>query len=105
MSIRGSQLQPMRRIQRIHFVGVRQWLPGNENTTVTEWQANRKMGRVNPDSFLRLNAFRQAMDQLGLPVTEGRIHFEKRTEGGMRQIQEKLWNLGPQGRPQGVLCL
>lgn len=94
-----------RGLTRIHFVGLRRWAPAaSEETTLDEWMRTRQMGSIDPDSFLRLNACRQAMDAAGLALPDARAHFEERTAGSAAKLADKLLALPADERPQAVLC-
>ncbi|MCK6474579.1 MAG: GntR family transcriptional regulator [Planctomycetes bacterium] len=92
-------------LKRVHFVGLRRWAPAaSEETTLDEWKRTRRMGSIDPDSFLRLNACRQAMDAAGLALPDARAHFEERTAGSAEKMAAKLLALPAHERPQAVLC-
>ena len=92
--------------RRIHFVAGYMSLPAPaEEMSRQEVSAFRgKRMRVDPDSYLRLSAFRQAMDECGLPAPEAYVHFRNPMEETPRQLALRLAELPQEQRPQAVVC-
>lgn len=65
-------------------------------------RAGRK--RIDPDSYLRLSAFRQAMDEFGLPIQDNWIHYEWHDVEAVRQLAGTLIALPENERPEAVVC-
>lgn len=60
--------------------------------------------RMDPDSFLRLSAYRQGMDECGLPVPDEFVHFAPDPTQQMEALLPKMLALPPERRPQAVLA-
>lgn len=95
-----------RGLRNIHFVGSLQWEPApNVEMSHAEWKRFRDgRTRVEPDSFLRLGAYRQAMDACGLPAPESRVHFCEPNAEARDAFARKLLALPEGERPEAVVC-
>jgi DNA-binding LacI/PurR family transcriptional regulator len=92
-----------RGLTRIHFVGCLQSVPRNERRLGhLEWRGTSM--RIDPDSPLRQGAYRQAMSELGLPVSENMIHHAMFDAEFNAALAEKLLLLPAAERPEAVLC-
>ncbi|MCX7805216.1 MAG: GntR family transcriptional regulator [Planctomycetota bacterium] len=90
--------------RRIHFVGELIDMPApTPEMTLEEWR-KYKAGRYRPepDSLLRLSAYRDAMYQLGLPAREDWVHFVHARE--MEGFVGRMAALPDGERPDGVIC-
>ncbi|MCW8132161.1 MAG: GntR family transcriptional regulator [Planctomycetota bacterium] len=89
---------------RMHFVGslMEAAAPSTEmpHEEVRAYQLGKR--RVDPDSMLRLNAFRTAMDECGLPVPESAVAFEH--VGQEEALAAGLLALPEAQRPQALVC-
>jgi DNA-binding LacI/PurR family transcriptional regulator len=91
--------------QRIHFVGARvrnpnQRIPGKKNSEGEPIYGRR----IDPDTFLRLSAYRHAMDALGVEVQEDWIHFVD-LEAEAHEALVRRMAKEPRDRwPQAVIC-
>lgn len=87
--------------RRIHFVGMQKWQPGRPSGV--SWarspDADEKK-RVEPDSYLRLSAYRHAMEVLGLPVRDDCVHFCRTEKDETRALAEQLLQLPSDQRPE-----
>ena len=96
-----------RGLTRIHFVGGYMGAPlppaNPQNNTVDAPKSNRAP-RIDPDSHLRLSAYRQAMDECGLAVDDKYIHFAWYGAEGVRPLASKLFALPDHARPEAVIC-
>lgn len=98
------------KIKKIHFVGSKIGGPVvsstlKQNMSDADWRKlYEKNLRVNPDSYLRLNAFRQAMEGAGLGFKEEWVHFESSNLEHMFKLAEKLRRLPKRERPDAVIC-
>ncbi len=92
-------------LTQIHFIGECHWLPAEEmNMSVEEWQKNRSETRMNPDSLMRLSAFRQGMDEKSLGVSDEQVHFTVNGVPQLPNLAKKLASLPKDLRPQALLC-
>ncbi|MFC1582685.1 GntR family transcriptional regulator [Planctomycetota bacterium] len=92
-----------RDITRIHFVGAYVWDPHKKLGP----RGNQKMvygKRIDPDSFLRLSAYRQAMDACGIEVPESWLHVVSNDEDKREKLSGFLTGLPEAERPQAVIC-
>ncbi len=91
---------------RIHFVPGYVGMPHiGEESTETEREAYRRRPmRVDPDSYLRLSAFRQGMEECGLPVPEEYLHFTDDPIHHLENLEKKVLALAPDQRPQAVIA-
>ena len=93
-------------LKRIHFVGGYTALPApSPEMTSAEVEAFRQ-GRmqVDPDSFLRMSAWRQGMAECGLDAPERWTHFENPFFVKERELAGRLLALPERERPEAVLC-
>lgn len=91
--------------RRIHFVGARvrnpnRPIPGKK--TPEGWNVYGR--RVDPDSFLRLSAYRHAMDAMGAEVQEDWIHFVDLEADAHEAFARKLARKPRDRWPQAVIC-
>jgi DNA-binding LacI/PurR family transcriptional regulator len=88
--------------RKIHFVGLT--IPvatPSPNMSIAEVKAFRGgKNRVDPDCYLRLNAYRQGMNECGLPEPPDGVHFFTRIE----QLATKLIGLPEDQRPEAVVA-
>jgi len=80
---------------------------GTPSPTMTAEEAHAFHGdkkRIDPDSYLRLSAYRQAMDEFGLPVQDNWIHYEWHGSEAVRALVQSLLNLPEKERPEAVVC-
>ncbi|MBI3829512.1 MAG: GntR family transcriptional regulator [Planctomycetes bacterium] len=91
----------VRGLKRIHFVGANVWDPTTKITDASRPAGFRFGKRIDPDSFLRLSAYRQAMDAHGLPVTDASIHFQG---DEYKETAAKLAALPEDKRPEALVC-
>lgn len=91
---------------RIHFVPgyMGKPMPGPEAAPNEREAYRREPMRMDPDSFLRLSAYRQGMDECGLPVPDDFVHFEAHPTAQMENLASKVLALPPERRPQAVLA-
>jgi DNA-binding transcriptional regulator YhcF (GntR family) len=86
-------------LNQIHFVGARIWDPyGKPEKGMTSAK------RIDPDTFLRLSAYRQAMDACGLEVPASWIHFVASDTEKRESLVKSLVSKAPEKRPQAVIC-
>lgn len=90
-----------RGMRRIHFVGSRIRDPNTRIEDATKPNGFRFGKRVDPDSFLRMSAFRQAMDAHGLHVPEGWVHFIANDEP---EWPERFATMPVDDRPEALVC-
>lgn len=90
--------------KRMHFVGAKMVAaaPSAEMTPEEVQAFQRGRERIDPDSFLRLSAFRAGMDELGLAVRESEVHFEH--HGGEAALAARLMALPEAERPEAFVC-
>lgn len=93
-------------LTRIHFVPgyMGKALPGPEAGPEEREAYRREPMRMDPDSFLRLSAYRQGMDECGLPVPDEFVHFAPDPTQQMEQLIPRMLALPPARRPQAVLA-
>lgn len=91
--------------RNIHFVGSTIVVaPPSEDMTpreVINYQRSREP-RIDPDTFVRLGAWRAAMEEAGLPAGEDRVHFDR--AGEWDALLEKAAAQPPEARPHGFVC-
>lgn len=89
-----------RGLTRIHFVGAysASHTPGHFR------DVNTKHGRVDPDSYLRMAAWRQALDEAGLEAPASWTHYSTSMPTDLDRLAERLWSLPAEERPQAVVC-
>ncbi|MBI3829814.1 MAG: GntR family transcriptional regulator [Planctomycetes bacterium] len=91
-----------RGLKRIHFAGALIRDPEHRTPDASMNYGVRFGRRVDPDSYLRLSAYRQAMEVHGLRVPEQWVHFEPNS--GLEAFAARLAALPEADRPQAVLC-
>jgi DNA-binding LacI/PurR family transcriptional regulator len=93
--------------RRIHFVGGLLRKPAESFEAFLSGGESRfdpQRARIDPDSLLRLSAFRQAMAELGLPAPETCIHYAWPDKQHLRSKAEELARLDLAERPEAVVC-
>lgn len=90
--------------QNIHFVGATMVVaPPRPDMTHAEVVAfQRGKARIDPDTFVRLGAWRAAMEEAGLPAGDDRMHFDR--PGEWEDLLEKALGKPADQRPQGFVC-
>lgn len=58
--------------------------------------------RIDPDSLLRLHAFRLGLDMAGLPFSERQVHFGRADR--YEAIAQAMLAMPEHERPQGLVC-
>lgn len=91
-----------RGLRRIHFIGTKVWDPNVRIPDATQRDGYRFGKRVDPDTFLRLSAYRQALDAHGIDSPAGWVHFQTNEEDQKMAVQ--LAALAEADRPQALLC-
>ncbi len=93
-------------LKRIFFVGTNLHVPAPHGEMGREdWIAHqRSHARADPDSFLRMNAWRQGMFESNLPVKDDWVHFTRQREAEMPVVANKLMSLPIGERPEAVVC-
>lgn len=90
-------------IRNIHFIGTRM-----ANPNAIQWTKDgyKKVWgrRTNPDSLLRLNACRHALDAFGLELPERRVHFISYDIPHHQALFEEFAALPADERPEAVFC-
>ena len=93
-------------LTRIHFVGsiMEAAAPSAEMTPeeVRVFQIGKQ--RVDPDSYLRLSAYRHGMQECALQVREPWIHFGWHDAASARILFKALMALPESDRPQALIC-
>ena len=92
--------------QRIHFIGGRMSAaPPREEMPVPEVLAlQERQTRIDPDSFLRLSAFRAALDEGGLHLPEEAVHFLDFSAASRDALCTRWFALPAERRPDGLVC-
>jgi DNA-binding LacI/PurR family transcriptional regulator len=90
-----------RGLRRIHFVGARIWDPHTKIPDPTHPRGYRFGKRIDPDTFLRLSAYRQALDAHGIEIRPGWEHYQAEED---TELAGQLAALGSEDRPQALLC-
>jgi DNA-binding LacI/PurR family transcriptional regulator len=92
--------------KRIHYLGSYMAIPAPSGDMTLEeviaFQAGKK--RIDPDSYLRLSAYRQAMDECGLSVADDWIHHEWAKPEYLRELARPLAARPADERPQAFIC-
>ena len=95
-----------RGLRRIHFVGGFTSIPAPTAqmtlAEVTAFRAGRQ--QVDPDSYLRLGAWRQSMAECGLPAPESWAHFENSLQVPDAELAERLLALPKEEAPEAAIC-
>lgn len=89
--------------RNIHFIGARIRDPN----VVLKSESDAKVSfgkRIDPDSFLRLSAFRHAMDACGQDVPESRVHFVASDDRERSKLAAHMAALPGSERPDAVVC-
>lgn len=91
-------------LKKIHFVGSPSWrLPLDlKGVHHKDWMKNR-VKADNPDSLLRLSAYRHGMDLAGLEVQNDWIHLTANNSKPIKELVERLASLPEGERPEGFL--
>jgi DNA-binding LacI/PurR family transcriptional regulator len=93
-------------LQRIFFVGGYMGVPTPSADMTPEaanaFQAGKE--RIDPDSFIRLSAYRQAMDACGLRYHEHWVSFAWYQKEHMDALTAQYFALPEGERPQAVIC-
>jgi DNA-binding LacI/PurR family transcriptional regulator len=92
--------------KRLHFVGsLMSAATPHEIMSDKEWHSDwSARTRVSPDSILRLNAFRSAMEEMATPIESDAIHFARPNSAAMSKLAAQLADLPSDKRPDGVMC-
>jgi DNA-binding LacI/PurR family transcriptional regulator len=92
--------------KRLHFVGsLMSAATPQDLMSEEEWRSGwNTLTRVDPDTILRLNAFRSGMDECGLPLEPNALHFVRTSPAAMSALAEQLASLPVEQRPDGVVC-
>ncbi|MCK6471619.1 MAG: GntR family transcriptional regulator [Planctomycetes bacterium] len=90
--------------RNLHFVGSTMVVaPPSPDMTHAEVVAfQRGKARIDPDTFVRLGAWRAAMEEAGLTAGDDRVHFD--WPGEWEALVEKAAGLPAEQRPQGFVC-
>lgn len=93
-------------LTRIHFVGGLIHKPfGNyENRPRGEAYYTPENTMLDPDSFLRLAAWREALSQHGLNASDANVRFAWTEENHAIHMAREIVDLPEDRRPQAVLC-
>ncbi len=92
-------------LKKIHYVGALRQTPGVSKfkpTPNNPWPWTHC--RIDPDSFLRLSAYRQAMDANGIKVPEQWIHHVPSLSECHKLLAEHLAQLPKADRPEALVC-
>ncbi len=95
-----------RGFKRIHFVGARIGISApTADMSDEEWD-RYKVGkkRVDPDTYLRLSAFRQAMDEAGYQIPESWIHYSPVSQKYLDPLAKTLADLPKEEQPEILIC-
>jgi DNA-binding LacI/PurR family transcriptional regulator/DNA-binding transcriptional regulator YhcF (GntR family) len=87
-------------LKRIHFVGANVWDPHTRIPDASE-DGFHFGKRADPDSFLRLSAWRQAMDAHRIEVSESWMHFQTNVD---KDLAPRLAAMPEAERPQALVC-
>jgi DNA-binding LacI/PurR family transcriptional regulator len=85
-------------LRRIYFLGVY-----SASHTPGRMKQDATRGRVEPDSYLRLSAYQQALHEADVVGRPEWVHF-CHNAGDTEQLAEKLCTLPKDKRPEAVLC-
>lgn len=90
--------------KQIHFLGSRMVAaaPSAEMPPAEVFAYQKGRDRVDPDSLLRLHAFRAGMDEAGLPVSEQQTHYCQ--HGAETALAERLLALPRAEWPDAFVC-
>lgn len=93
-------------LKRIAFLGSRITLP-TPSPMMTDDEAHAyRAGKfeVDPDSFLRLSACRQAIDEFGLSIQDNWISHEWHHAEAMSAVAARFLSMPENERPQAAIC-
>jgi DNA-binding LacI/PurR family transcriptional regulator len=92
--------------KRIHFVGGFTAIPAPSEDMSRQEVAEFRQGRmqIDPDSFLRMSAYRQAMHRNNLAVNENWVHFKNPYFHGDQALAAELLALPREDAPDAVIC-
>lgn len=92
--------------RQIHFIGGFTAIPAPSEDMSREEVAAFRQGRmqIDPDSYLRLSAYRQAMHRNNLPVSERWVHFKNPYFHGDQAFAAELLALPREDAPDAVIC-
>ncbi len=88
-------------LRRIHFVGAMIFDPETREPDPSAPKGVRFARRIDPDSFLRLSAYRQAMDAHGITVPDSWVHFVPTND---TKLPMELARLNVGDRPEALIC-
>ncbi|MCK6474426.1 MAG: GntR family transcriptional regulator [Planctomycetes bacterium] len=93
-------------LRRIHFVGGYMGVPDPTGKMTTEEYIRFQRGRqrVDPDSYLRLSAYRMAIDECGLTAGEEMVHFTWYGPETCRPLVDAWMALPATQRPDALVC-
>lgn len=93
-------------LRRIHYLSSSTRVPSPDlDMSIDEWKAYAK-GKwfEDPDNPIREMAYRQAMSECGLKVSENWIHRGRPKDTVCREIGERLVRLDEPQRPEALVC-
>ena len=96
-----------RNLRRIHFVGCWMHIPHKDRHVPRPRIPASYMpenARPDPESFQRKAAWRQAMDEAGLPCPNEWSHFTWHSGDPVRVFAEQLASLPANERPEAIVC-
>ncbi len=93
-------------LKRIHFLGCDRYLAAPEkNMDPQQWLAFTKgKQRPDPDSIIRLSAYRQGMQECDLSVREDWIHHLFHDQEACIQLGQQLAQRPKTERPEAIVC-
>jgi len=95
-----------RGLKRIYYVGSYISNPTPSPLMSSDEAHAYRSGKIeiDPDSFLRLSAYRQAMDEFGLPVEDNWICYDWHDAESMLKLADRFAALPEDKRPQAAVC-
>lgn len=92
--------------RQIHFIGGFTAIPAPSEEMSKEEVAAFRQGRmqIDPDSYLRLSAYRQAMHRNNLPVSEKWVHFKNPYFCSDQALAAEILALPREDAPDAVIC-
>ncbi len=93
-----------RKLRKIHFVGARVWDPHVKRPSNKKPCGFEYGKRTDPDTFLRLSAYRQAMDACEIEVPESWIHVLGHDPEHDQEFARHCAAMPPKDRPEAVIC-
>jgi DNA-binding LacI/PurR family transcriptional regulator/DNA-binding transcriptional regulator YhcF (GntR family) len=92
--------------RQIHFIGGFTAIPAPSAEMSRQEVAAFRQGRmqIDPDSYLRMSAYRQAMHRCQLAVNENWVHFKNPYFHNDQALAAELLALPREERPQAVIC-